>query len=466
MARLLLLVSAAWTLQGQVILYSVNQANAVETPVGAAYDYGQIAAGDSVDVRFHARNMSSGLITITNLRIVGANFTIVNTSSTPYGVPPGGGPASVMAIFVRFSGTVLSSYSATLQVTYTDSSSTSTTMSAQLLATVVPAPIVSIGPPCAGPDANKNISFGRVVQGTKVVCSLSVQNPGTQALGVILSGAGFTANFGTSATVGAGLGITGSLTFTAATASSYSGTLTVGARTYTLSGVGFSQPLPTPIWTFDRPTILSGEQHTLAIGFATPSPINASGFVTLTFTPAVSKVTDDIAVQFVATSQRVVSFTVNAGDSALSLNGKPNVIFSTGTTAGKIVFAINAGVYGVTGDPTTTITLATAPISIAASSATSRANDLDVIVSGFDNTYTTGPMSFIFYDRNGNPMGGPIAADFSSNFSAFYQGQKGGSTFLMRVSFPVTGDASAVGAVEATLNNATGPARTGRLGFP
>ncbi len=141
-------------------------------------------------------------------------------------------------------------------------------------------------------------------------------------------------------------------------------------------------------------------------------------------------------------------------------------MFGTGTTAGKLVFTLNPGAYGITGDPTTTLAIAPAPIQIIQSSATSRANDLDVVVTAFDNTYTAGPMSFTFFDRNGQPMGAPIAADFSSSFRAFYQGQSGGSLFLMRVSFPVTGDASLIGSVQATLNNAAGPARTGSLSFP
>jgi hypothetical protein len=371
-----------------------------------------------------------------------------------------------MAIFVRFSGAAIASYTATLQVTYTDASSTASVVSAALVANVVPAPIVGVGPPCTGPDANKNVDFGRVVQGSKVTCSWSVQNPNTQALPIALSGAGFTASFGSSTTVGAGLTGTFSLTFTAATASNFAGTLTVGPRTYTLSGAGFSQPLPTPVWTFDNSTFSSGEQHTLSIGFATPSPVTASGFVTMTFSPAAANVTDDVAVEFVATSQRVASFTVNAGDMGLTLAGLHSIIFSTGTTAGKIVFTINPGAYGITGDATTTLSIGSAPIHITAASTTSRANDLDVVITGFDNTYTAGPMSFAFFDRSGNQMGGLVPADFSASFSAYFRGQSGGSAFLMRISFPVTGDASTVGGVEATFNNAAGAARTGRLSFP
>src|SRR5437899_460554 len=87
------------TLQAQVVLVSLN--GITETPVGAGYNYGDVAAGDSKDVRFHARNLGTAAVTITNVRvtnITGAGFSIVNTSSTPFTVAPD----QVMAIFVRF----------------------------------------------------------------------------------------------------------------------------------------------------------------------------------------------------------------------------------------------------------------------------------------------------------------------------------------------------------------------------
>lgn len=452
----------------EVVLVSVNPANAVVSSIPAAgYDWGQVAAGDTVEQVLEAQNISTGQITIVNISVTGPNAINFNetehTSSTPYVVPPGGN----MEIWVDFSGTAISSYSATLNVTYTDSSLATTTISVNLLATVVPSPTVRVDPPCTGPDVNHNISFGRILEGTQATCNLYVLNPpGNAALPVILSGAAFTSSFGSGITVGSGLTSSATLTFMAATASSFAGTLTVGTRTYALAGVGYSQPLPTPIWKFDSTSFLSGEQHTLAIGFATPSPVTASGFVTLTFAPTVSAVSDDVSVVFVATSQRVVSFTVNTGDSALTLNGQPGIVFGTGTTAGHITFTINAGAYGITGQTNTTLTVAPAIISLTETSATSRANELDVVVTGFDNTYTAGPMSFTFYDTNGNQIGGAIAADFSSNFAAFYQGQVGGSTFLMRVSFPVTGNVATVGSVQATLNNAAGSVGTGSLAFP
>jgi hypothetical protein len=117
------------------------------------------------------------------------------------------------------------------------------------------------------------------------------------------------------------------------------------------------------------------------------------------------------------------------------------------------------------GDPTTTLIVAPLPIVIESASATRRANDLNITVLGFDNTYTAGAMSFTFYDTAGGAIG-QIPADFSQAFGSFFQGQQSGSAFLMGVTFPVTGNASTIRSVDVTLTNSAGVAHTQRLNFP
>jgi len=73
-------------------------------------------------------------------------------------------------------------------------------------------------------------------------------------------------------------------------------------------------------------------------------------------------------------------------------------------------------------------------------------------------------MSFAFVDRSGAAIV-TIPADFSTDFQTFLKGQTG-SSFLMRVSFPVTGDVSQVGGVTVVLNNAAGVVTTPSLKFP
>ena len=320
--RLLSLLALAPVMaQAQLVLYSLS--GTIPSPLASVYGYGQVAAGDLKDVRFRALNTGTASVTITLLKVVntaGAGFSIVNSSSTPFVVAPGNG----MDFFVRFSATPVTSYSATLQVN---------TASAILLATVVPAPTLTVALPCSGPDANGAISFGRISQGTQQACTFSILNPFLQPLTIsplTVTGAAFSTSSASAVTIAAGQSASFTIQFTPATASSFSGTLTVGPRTYALAGAGFSTPLPSLIWTFDTTTISSGEQHALSLQLSAPSAVAAAGSVTLSFTPSASVVTNDSAVQFVATSKRVASFAVSAGSTAITLNAQPNIVFRRG----------------------------------------------------------------------------------------------------------------------------------------
>jgi len=463
---LCLLALAPALLEAQVVLYSLN--GIAPSPLGSVYGYGQVAAGDSMIVRFRALNTGATPVTITCLSIkntTGVGFSIVNSSSTPFVVAAG----QPMDFFVGFSATAITSYAATLQVgtgTSTDACG-GTIESAILLATVVPAPILSVAAPCIGPDANRNISFGRILQGTQEACTLSILNPFPQALTVsplLVTGAAFTTISGNAVTIAAGQSTSFTIQFSPATGSAFSGTLTVGTRTYTLLGTGFSPPLSSLVWNFDSTKIGSGEQHTLSLQLSAPATVSAAGTMTLTFIPSVKTVTGDAAVRFVATSTRIASFAVNIGATVITLNAQPNIVFSTGTTAGTITFTVDSGIYGLSGSPSTSVTTSPVPIVLASSAATSRANVLDVVISGFDNTYSIGGMSFAFVDRSGAPIAS-VPADFSTDFQTFFKGQTG-SSFLMRASFPVTGDVSKVGGVTVVLNNAAGVVTTPSLKFP
>jgi hypothetical protein len=462
-----LLALAPVMLQAQVVLYSLN--GITPAPLGAVYGYGQVAAGDSMIVRFRALNTGSASVTITCLTVkntMGAGFAIVNSSSTPFVVAPG----QPMDFFVGFSATAITSYSATVQVgtgTATDACG-GTIESAILLATVVPAPILTVAAPCTGPDANRSISFGRIAQATQETCTLSILNPFPQALTVspvLVTGAAFTTASANAVTIAAGQSTSFTIQFSPTAGSAYSGTLTVGTRTYTLVGTGFSPPLSAFVWNFDSTKIASGEQHTLSLQLSAPSTVTAAGTVTLTFAPSIKVVTDDSTVRFVATSTRVASFAVNAGATAITLNAQPNIVFSTGTTAGTITFTADSGIYGLSGNPSISLTTASAPVALVSSAATSRANVLDVVISGFDNTYSIGGMSFSFVDRSGAAIAS-IPADFSPDFQTYFKSQTAGSSFLMRVSFPVTGDVSQVGGVTVVLNNSAGTVNTPVLKFP
>jgi hypothetical protein len=469
-ARLLLLaLAASLTVRAQLALFVVTAtANGppAESPAGSVYTFAPVATGDSADARFRARNLSNAGVTITSFSPLGpppngAGFVVQYVPSTPYTIAPG----NFLDIYVHFASGPVGDYAGTLQVFTQD-----TVLSVSLQASVVPGPVVTVSGPCSGPDPSGTISFGRVLAGGIVTCTLSIFNPNPQSLTISPiagSGAAFSIVAPSSVAIDPGQSVSFPMTFTASLTGHAAGTLTVGTRTYTLTGTGFNTSLPTPILSFDTPTVASNEQHTLTVRLPQPSPVAASGLVNLAFTPTVTAVTDDSAVRFVANSKRVLSFTVSQGSTAVLLNNLAGAVFSTGTTAGRITFTVDAGAFGLAGDPTTTLIVAPIPIAIESASATRHANDLDITVQGFDNTYTAGAMSFAFYDRSGSALGPSIAADFSADFLSFFQQYPaGGSSFLMGVTFPVTGNAALIGGVDVTLTNSAGVANTQRLNFP
>jgi hypothetical protein len=463
---LLLALAAPLAIHAQLTMLIVTTTpnGPVEAPAGSVYTFAPVAAGDSADARFRARNISNTGVTLIAISPLGpppngSGFQVQFVPSTPYTIAPG----NFLDIYVHFAAGAVGNYTGTLQI-----STQTASWSVSLQGSAIPGPVVTVGSPCSGLDTG-TISFGRVQVGGVVNCALAIFNPTPLSLAlspIKLTGAAFSIVAPSSVTVDTGQSVSFPMKFTATTAGAAAGSLTVGTRTYSLTGTGFNALLSTPILSFDTPTVASNEQHTLTIRLPQPSPVAASGLVNLAFTSTVTAVANDSAVQFVATSKRVLSFTVGQGSTAVLLNNQANAVFSTGTTAGRITFTVDAGAFGLAGDPTTTLIVAPLPIAIQSASGTRRANDLDITVLGFDNTYTAGAMSFTFYDTAGAIIGQAIPADFSPAFRSFFQGQQSGSSFLMRVTFPVTGNASSIGSVEVTLANSAGSAHTQRLNFP
>ncbi len=75
-------------------------------------------------------------------------------------------------------------------------------------------------------------------------------------------------------------------------------------------------------------------------------------------------------------------------------------------------------------------------------------------MTGFDNTYSAGAMTFTFFDTSGHALPpGAIHADFTQDFRTFFTKAQAGSAFQVRVSFPVTGDTTGIGSVDVQLTN-------------
>jgi hypothetical protein len=443
----------------QLALFSVN--GTTEAPVGATYQSPTVAAGDSEDIRLRARNQGTASVTVSKLAVAGIGFTIVQTPSIPFVIAPG----NFQDVYVHFAGASPASYSANFQING---------ISVILVATVVNAAILSVQSPCVGPDpVTSAIDFGRIQSGQTVACIFTLQNKGAQSLTVStisLAGQGFQVSqiVHTPVLLPSGGSFPFTVDFVAPPPMVYSGSLTVDAHTYLLSGTAFVPTLPTPVIEFDAPAPASGQQRTVSMSLPAPAPVSAEGDLLLSFQSGLNSVTDDPAIKFLANGTRHMHFTINAGETQFLLENHP-AIFQTGSTWGTISFSISYINVPVTGVASASMAIPAAPIVVndpLPSIATSRAGDLDVQVWGYDNTYSTGQMSFTFYDLNGNAIQpGAIQADFTPQFHSFFTSSQAGSAFQMRVSFPVQGDSSQILAVDVQLTNSAGSTTLQHLNF-
>ncbi|MCU1337868.1 MAG: hypothetical protein JWO19_3449 [Bryobacterales bacterium] len=431
--------------RAQLALYQMN--GSTEIPIGAALDMGKVAAGDAASVRIRVRNTGTSKVDITRFSADGAGFTI-NRPSLPFPIAPG----SVQDTLLSFSASTPALYSANLQVN---------SVSVIVVATVVVGPVLTVFPVCTGSDGPPpSIDFGRVQAGQLRLCNFYLRNASAQEMTIatfLVTGSGFQVSSGPKAPFKLAAGETTAfvVNFTPNSAGLFSGTLAIETRTYVLTGAAFDTPLPKPLLEFDPGPVQSAQQRRLTMRLPTAATSTASGFVNLAFLPDFTLVTDDPAVMFLATGTRSLPFSVVQGSTLISIGGQTSAMFQTGTSAGRIRFTVSG--ISTDGDPTTVLTIPSTPISLDTATATRRAGNLDIAVIGFDNTYAAGVMTFTFLDTSGQVIPpGAIRADFTQDFRAFFTKTQGGSTFQVRVSFPVTGDTSGIGGVDVQFMNSAG----------
>ncbi len=451
MLRLMLIAAAlplAASAQLQLFLFDGTAEKAVSTVV----DYGNVAIGDSSELRFRARNNTNASIALQTVSLGGQGFSISSAPTLPYIVAP----SNYAEIRVRFSATMVATYSATLAVN-----------EAQTLLRATAIAAAAISTPAAGVlTAGGTVDFGRVLSGQSASQTLTLSNPSTASPITIqscsISGSAFTAQgLQCPMNIAAGASARVTVTFNPTAAGVLGGTIAFDSRTFLLSGVAYDPPLPKPTVKFSAP-LTSGTQQKLVISLETVSQTSGAGTVTMTFQPASSNMTDDPAIQFVKTGSRRLSFTVKNGDSSATFPAGVDTTFQTGTTAGTITFEVVLGSADLKFD----FPIAGAAIAVDSATAVRRTGALDVSITGFDNTGTAGRFSFTFYDSTGATVQpGAISADWTTVFTSYFKQSKSGGSFTMRASFPVSGDASTITAVDIQMSNSTGPTQVSRLSF-
>ena len=317
------------------------------------------------------------------------------------------------------------------------------------------------------PQAATPISFGQLVAGVSTAASLTftVANPSTSYNAVTVpsltvSGSNFTMSALTGvgsfpASIGPGASFTFIISFAPSASGSSTGSLAVGGRAFTLTGLTVTSPLP-GISLQVTPSQLSSQlQGTVAVQLATASTISVVGTLSLAFTPSVANITADPAIMFLANSGQQISVSVAAGQQLATYNGQSALSFQTGTTAGTLTFSVtfpNTPVY------TQSFTIPPAIPQLTSVTAVRSSPNLVVTVNGYDNTYSAGNLGFTFYDTQGNTIT-PIQLNATSSFQQlFYTNNTAGGAFSFQATFPVTGDVTRVGSVLVTVTNSAGQA--------
>jgi hypothetical protein len=463
------------TASAQLALYSFD--GTTEAAVGATYNFASAATGSTASVRFRVFNNGTSPVTISAVTISGFGFSISAVNGTlPYPLAP----ANFLESTVEFAPTIVANYSASLQIGSINVLLTAAGVASTPAQGTV-APTLTAGPGCT--ISNNAIALGNINIGSSYQCAFSLLNPNAQAITVSKITVASQAPFqlqqlaATPLTLPAGQTVPAFvIEITPPCGNPFlSGTLSIDSQTFSLTGSAITPALAKPAITFDAVSFASAQQHTLMLSLPSAPPCAVTGNLNLVFTSTIAGVADDASIVFVQGSRRSLQFTVAANSTQVSIAGQQSVVFQTGTTAGTITFTVTGT--PLAADATTTITIPPAPISIDLATASNQVlGQLNVEVSGFDNTYSAGAMSFTFFDTAGKQMGSVIDANFTSCFAGYFgigaattgcspSGQNSGSTFLMQVSFPIQGNQTLVGTVQATLTNSAGPAQTGSLTF-
>jgi hypothetical protein len=466
MKKLFLIAMLPFAAEAQLAIYAV--AGSTETSVGTAYQFGQVAINTTSSVQFQVFNTGSSPVTVTGVTLGGAGFTFeYPLIQFPVVIPKNSTVSQALNIWVSFTPTsslnCSTSCSASLMI-----SATAGGISTILVGSGVTAPTLTSVTACS---TSAPFNWGYVTVNGSSSCTFSLENLNPQAVtvaNIVVNGLGFTGPYGvvTPFTLQPGQSASFSINFTPPDAIPYSGTLVIGPQSFGLTGIGQAALLPSPVFQFYSASYSSAQQGVLTVTIPGGSPVAATGYVNLTFAPTTSVVKDDSAIVFLANGERTIPFSVSAGATTAVLNGQGSATFQTGTTEGIITFALTTVTAMTDNAPTKQFTIEGAKVMIDSTSASKeRTGFLDITVTGADNTYSTGAMSFSFFDTSGNAIGSAVSSDFTSAFKTYYGGQTAGSGFVALVSFPVTGSVASIGAVTVTLTNAAGLATTGSLTF-
>ena len=244
------------------------------------------------------------------------------------------------------------------------------------------------------------------------------------------------------------------------------GSITVDAATFTLSGVGEElEDLPAVSIGGAGGAVGAAQQIVTSLTLAEPFPVDIEGTLILSFTSEVFS--NDPAVQF-STGGRTVSFTIPANQATAEFaTGTQEVLFQSGTVAGTITlsptFRSEVGGFDVTPDPAPELAFSVGRAAPELRSLqVTNINDLGfaVQVTGFATSRTMNELSFQFSGSSGSDLTtSSITANVETSFRSWFQGAQStgfGSQFTATINFNVDGDINSIASVSVTATNEAG----------
>ena len=437
---------------GAQLTYEVD-AGAGLQPLGTGpVDFGPVQLGFSVARHFAVVNQTAVALTAPAIAVPAGDFALSGAAPGGLAIQPG----QSADFYVQFTPTAAGARTGSLVI----GSQTHTLVGTGLQLTYEGDAGAGLQPLGAGP-----VDFGSVQLGSSVARHFAVVNQTAAALtvpAIAVPAGDFALNGAAPGGVAlpAGQSANFYVQFTPTATGARTGSLVIGPSTYALAGTGVEAPLPNPGLSISLPQALSAQQGAVTVTLDAASRTSGSGTLTLAFLPGPG-LTDDALIAF-ASGGRTAAFTVSPGDAQGYFGTQPAAIFQTGSTAGALTFTVQLG--GVTAQQTIAILPTT--VGITQAQGVRSAAGVQVQVTGFDNTHTTGPLTFTFFDTSGNAVApGAVHSDATASFATYFQNSGLGGVFLLTAVFPVTGNPLQIGAFQVQFANSAGTAQTARTTF-
>ncbi|MBM3745163.1 MAG: choice-of-anchor D domain-containing protein [Acidobacteria bacterium] len=424
-----------------------------ERLIAGTCDLGKVETGARRELGLRVRNSGLAAVRLEALSVAGVGFAVLSNVQLPRALEAG----AALDFAVWFQPRAPGDYSAVLSVN---------TQSFLLRAVAAPGPVVWLeqGDRREALDSETPVGFSGVEQGTAGRRRFWIENPHSVGLeaAVSVQGASFRGPVGLASPVALGPGesATFEVVFEPSQAGAQTGLLEVNQRAFRLQGTGVAPPFPRPSILLDPPEAASGRNVRIVIRLDSTARAGGSGEARISFEPALPHLPDDPAIGFSAGASRRAAFAVAAGQDIGLFNQLQEIGLQTGTTAGRITIT------ALLGEHREQAILDIRPLTVVIDSlkATRGSFNLEVSVSGFDNTRSVGQVAFSFFDTAGQILApGRIAIDAAGEFRRYFESSSLGGVFALRAGFPVTGEVSAVAAVEVEITNSAGVTRSERV---